>query len=338
MAIMATNENGITPQMETTSSFALAHLPSVDDATALIEWMSSIRPALRKFVTEHLDPKRHMYSWEGNKHNKLNDDALAAMLKAGKRPSLNQDGLQMLFAFFGCYVEDYDIAETFDDDGHYNCRVTVRLISHRKGVPIATGSGVSSTHEPRYAYRWVSPKQLPPGVDKATLKTRAGQGESNAYTQYRLEAEDIVTVRNTVLHMASKRAQSAASRTLPMVSEMFEVLGDPEEDESEPTPEESAHATAYNHVYTWYMDLPKEARQRALNALFRRAILPSAVKGMPTQELINAVRDLAIAQKAHVDWASQGMETDLRNALAEKAKDNITELYGEQPESREGQR
>lgn len=102
-----------------------------------------------------------------------------------------------------------------EEDGHIVLLLEVELIYIPSGHVVATGVGAASTHETKYAYRWVEEHDVPAGLDRATLKQRV----RNRETYYRVQNPDLGDLWNTLLKMAAKRAESDAAQHLPGVAE-----------------------------------------------------------------------------------------------------------------------
>ena len=105
-----------------------------------------------------------------------------------------------------------------EEDGHIVVIMAVDLVYTPAGGPglvVATGIGATSTHETKYAYRWVPEDELPTGIDKTTLKQRTRQHD----TYYRIPNPDLGDLWNTLVKMAAKRAEVDAAQHLPGVAE-----------------------------------------------------------------------------------------------------------------------
>jgi hypothetical protein len=108
-----------------------------------------------------------------------------------------------------------------EDDGHVVIFVGCDLVywpseaGGQSGVVVASGVGAASSHETKYAYRWVQESDVPAGLDKAALKTRP----RDRSVQYRIPNPDLGDLWNTLFKMAAKRADVDAAQHLPGVSE-----------------------------------------------------------------------------------------------------------------------
>ena len=185
-----------------------------------IEREKGMRTVLRQYMKDAMIKDHHYYSF-----------------KEGDRPALTQEGAHNLSSLFKTIIGPPDLVDTFHDDGHYTVRARVEIFN-QSGERIATGDGICSTRESKYAYRWGKEHEIPPGVDVSTLKTRGGTNRTGgSWKQYQIANQDLPDLYNTVLKMAVKRAKVAGVRQLPLVSELFapEDLDDTTPDHT-PTP------------------------------------------------------------------------------------------------------
>ena len=130
-----------------------------------------------------------------------------AVLPGTNKPTLLQPGAQKLCEIYGFAVSFSDVEVISDwDRPLFVFRKKCVLSSRRDGRFICDGMGSANSKEDRYAWRWVGERDVPPGVDKATLKARTKRGERGDWTQYRLPNDDIFSLVNTIEKMACKRA------------------------------------------------------------------------------------------------------------------------------------
>lgn len=147
--------------------------------------------------------------------------------KKGDKPALSQEGAHSICSLLKQTFGPPDIVKEFDGD-HMTVTARIQVFSVETGMLSATGDGMCSTRESKYAYRWAWKNELPVGIDTSTLKTR-GKAEN---PQYQLPNQDLPDLYNTVLKMAVKRAKVAAVRQLPLVSELF--VAEPDDLDHEP--------------------------------------------------------------------------------------------------------
>lgn len=179
-----------------------------------IERQSAMRRLMTEYVRSQMVEGHHYYSF-----NKLGKEHKKGNVKADK-PALTQDGAYLLCGLFKALPGSIK-TQTIRDDGHFTV-IAEAPFYNQEGVMIASGNGICSTRESKYAYRWVSERDVPKDVEKATLKTRSGSSETGrTWTQYQLPNPDIADLENTVLKMACKRASVAGVRKFPLVSELF---------------------------------------------------------------------------------------------------------------------
>jgi hypothetical protein len=110
-----------------------------------------------------------------------------------------------------------------EDDGHVVLMVGCDLISisseaHGDPTVVASGIGAVSTHETKYAYRWVEDQDVPAGADRALLRTRQRDTRRGPITQFRVPNPDLGDLWNTLVKMGAKRADVDAATHLPGVA------------------------------------------------------------------------------------------------------------------------
>ena len=144
------------------------------------------------------------------------------------KPSLLDPGAQKIRSFFSAYPEIHILS--YEEDrtpGQERVKYVVRAdITHISGTRIGSGVGSCSTDESKYQFRWLTAdklrdmgykedqiKQLPSRVNRPR---RGGE-----YVTYRIRNPDIMDLDNTMLKMASKRAEVDATLSLPGVSGVF---------------------------------------------------------------------------------------------------------------------
>jgi len=302
-------------------------LPQVADVMARMAWMTEMRPVMRQYIEQHMDPARHMYSFENNRYTPLSRATLGEMLAEGKKPALNQDGVHNLLSLFDCYADVADVLEERDTEQFYHCRVTVRFISFSSGKCIGVGTGSCTTRESKYAYRWLYTSEIPKGTDRSLLKSRTFTGRNgNEYTRYRMDNEDIADQEPNVLQMAIKRAKSSGVKALPLVSEMFATLGDPDEEKVEGD-ERRQHLLT--QLGTWLRGMKVSTRTKAILAIFSEPLRMTELGNLDEERLRVALQLIEIATKQKVSWESPTLTTDLKTALATSAKAASADLFGD---------
>ena len=306
----------------------ISSLPSIAEVRQRMAWLTEMRPVMLEYVQKHMDPARHMYSFENNRYTPLTIASLHAMVAEGKKPALNQDGIHNLMSLYDCYVAEPTITE-LREDGFYTCRATVMFISFRTGQPMGSGTGSCSTRESKYAYRWVYDRDIPQGVDKGALKSKTFTPEGKrAYTRYRLDNEDLADVEATVLKMAVKRAKSAGVQAFPLVSEMFAAVGDVDEDNGEGDAERQE---LLKPIGVWLKSMKPTTRVKAILAVFGEPLSGDDVGKLEEDRLAVARQVIEIATKAGIDWGSPTVLADLKGALAASAAKARAELFDNDP-------
>ena len=138
----------------------------------------------------------------------------------GTKPALSKEGALNICSLFKVTPSPDEVAETFHEDGHYTVRARCHIIG-RNGSIVATGDGLCTSRESKYAHRWCWGSEVPPDINKDSLKKKEWEAKGRAYVKYQVPNEDLPDVFNTVLKMATKRALVDATLKLPLVSELF---------------------------------------------------------------------------------------------------------------------
>lgn len=130
--------------------------------------------------------------------------------------ALRESGGSKIANAFNCYPE-HTILHIREDDEVISYLIQVKLIHRGTGRVVAIGVGACSTMETKYAYRWVdNPGEY--GLDKSSLKY------DNRKKKWRIPNPDTEDLGNTILKMASKRAEIDAAQSLPGVSSALKKL------------------------------------------------------------------------------------------------------------------
>jgi hypothetical protein len=173
------------------------------------------------------------------------------------KPMLLQEGARNICSLFKLTFGIPVLEETELPDDHYRVRAHVDIFN-RAGDRIASGDGICSTREVKYAYRKgerVCPNCGMPTVFKSKQdpgfycwQKKDGCGAKFAEDDERITSQqigrienpDIADLRNTVLKMAVKRAKVGAVSDVPLVSEIFA----PESDDDDDLPPARARAAS----------------------------------------------------------------------------------------------
>lgn len=141
-------------------------------------------------------------------------------------PCLFDPGAAKIFAAFNVYPGERRILKLEDDETRIVCVVEVPIIDRKLGKVVATGIGAASTLEIKHKYRWIDdPKAW--GLDDftiASLKTK----QDNGRTLYRVPNQEYSELLNTIIKMASKRAEVDAAESMPGVATVLRQLFQPD--------------------------------------------------------------------------------------------------------------
>lgn len=175
--------------------------------------------------------------------------AMAAAMKADvhygvipgtDKPTLFKPGAEKLLLLFRL-APDYEVDETWHDDGHYTVRVKCRLTHIPTGNFVGAGDGLCTTRETRYAIRKLA--RLCPACGKDAIikgkeeygggwlcfRKKGGCGakfaDGDAVIEGQPEGEGpndkIADTFNTVLKMGCKRALIAGVLNVTAASDIF---------------------------------------------------------------------------------------------------------------------
>lgn len=180
---------------------------------AAISRQEQLRTLLLEYLVRAMKPRQHYY-WLSE-----------ADQKAKKKPSLTKEGaLNLIDLFAGSQpgkmrAVPHQPVKEIEPDGHLTVWSRVDIVNDR-GEVVATGDGCCSTHESKYAYRWLWPSEVPE-KDRAGMVTRTVTTKRGKVKQYRVATENSRDHWNTVLKMSDKRGTVAGALKLPLVSELF---------------------------------------------------------------------------------------------------------------------
>mgnify|MGYP001048370781 CR=1 FL=1 len=136
--------------------------------------------------------------------------------------SLWDPGASQIISAFNCYPGQRRILKFEDTPEKISICLEVPIMSRETNQVVATGIGAASTLETKYKYRWVdSPKEW--GYEDESikgLKTKIDSGR----TLYRIPNPEHSELFNTIVKMASKRAEVDAAESLPGVSSVLRQM------------------------------------------------------------------------------------------------------------------
>jgi len=140
--------------------------------------------------------------------------------------SLWDPGASRIIGSFHCYCGQRRIIKLEDNAEKIVVCVEVPIISRSLQVEVGSGIGAASTLETKYKYRWVSKPQEWGYNEEAvkTLKTKKGKEEGRDVMLYRIPNPEHSELLNTILKMASKRAEVDAAESLPGVSSVLRQI------------------------------------------------------------------------------------------------------------------
>jgi len=136
--------------------------------------------------------------------------------------SLWEPGASQIIGAFNCYVGERRILKFEDTSERISTCVEVPIISRETGRMAATGIGAASTLETKYKYRWVE-KLGEWGYDQESakgLRTKVDRGR----TLYRIPNPEHGELLNTIIKMASKRAEVDGAESLPGVASVLRQM------------------------------------------------------------------------------------------------------------------
>ena len=136
-------------------------------------------------------------------------------------PFLFEPGADAIVNAFQLYPIPEILKEVQDPEHHLvSYIVMVKLVHRVTGETQAVGLGTCSTLEKKYGARWV---EDPEGYGYATegLRTKGGRG---GVILYQIQNPDWGDLVNTILHMAKKRAEVEATKSLPGVATALRLL------------------------------------------------------------------------------------------------------------------
>src|SRR5690606_19604899 len=114
-----------------------------------IQKQTEMRGILVEYVKSQMIPEHHYYSFN-----------------AGAKPVLTQDGAYLINGLFKAIPGPVKTTIERSDDGHFTVYAEAVLFN-QNGAQIATGDGMCSTRESKYAYR--KGERVCPGCGEAAI-------------------------------------------------------------------------------------------------------------------------------------------------------------------------
>jgi len=159
-------------------------------------------------------------------------DTLIRGVDYGRIPGTPQDslwdpGASQIIGSFNCYPGERRILKMEDNQEKIVTCVEVPIISRATQQVVGSGIGAASTLETKYKYRWVAnPQEW--GYDDTAIKTfrtkRGKDDDGNDTTLYRIPNPEHSELLNTIVKMASKRAEVDAAESLPGVASVLRQI------------------------------------------------------------------------------------------------------------------
>jgi len=133
-------------------------------------------------------------------------------------------GASQIINAFNCAPGQRRIIHFVDDGQKTAIILEVPLVNRATGQEVASGIGAASTQETKHKYRWVgNPEEWGyTGEAIKTLKQRVD--EETGAIEYRIPNPEHSELINTIVKMASKRAEVDAAEELPSVSSALKEL------------------------------------------------------------------------------------------------------------------
>lgn len=167
----------------------------------------------------------------------MRDKTDYGIIPGTKKPGLWKPGAEKLIYFNGLGVRITCTEKVQDwDKGFFHYEHKATIFHKRTGTDVAECIGSANSKEARYAWRWVSDKKIPRGINIEDLQSKEGQYG----TVYRIENEDKFTLPNTLQKQSQKRAMVGAALLACRASENFTA----QEVEEEQGPADTEDKTA----------------------------------------------------------------------------------------------
>jgi len=151
-------------------------------------------------------------------------DYTRKLFGGSNKPSLLDPGAHKLTNFFQAYPNPTILEKTEErEPGRERIKYIIRAdIIHISETRIGSGIGSCTTDESKYQYRWLTEYKLKDlGLTTEGLPSQERRGNNGNYRVYRIRNPEILDLDNTILKMATKRAEVDATLSLPGVSGVF---------------------------------------------------------------------------------------------------------------------
>lgn len=135
----------------------------------------------------------------------LQKDTDYGIIPGTPKPSLWKPGAELLAKYFELVSGDPIVESVEQLDKPYFAYVVKQRFFDREGKLLGTGVGSANTGETRYALIKVYKNDYDAMTDEEKEKILVRKGKEVVYYRHR-DADEVCTLQNTVLKMASKRA------------------------------------------------------------------------------------------------------------------------------------
>jgi len=147
----------------------------------------------------------------------------------GSTPGIPSDylwdpGAATIVSAFQCHYGERRILNLRDDGFIIAAVIEVPIMSLATGEEVSSGVGASSTREVKHKYRWIE-EPASWGYNEDEIKKLRTKVEFGT-TKYRIPNPEHGELLNTIIKIASKRAEVDAAETLPGVSSALRELFD----------------------------------------------------------------------------------------------------------------
>lgn len=157
-------------------------------------------------------------------------DILVREVDYGRIPGTPQDslwdpGASKIISAFNCYSGERRLISLRDNAERISVLMEVPLVSRTSGQVVATGVGAASTLETRYRYRWLTEDETgQQGFGADVLATFKSRRKKDGTMEFRVPNPEHGELLNTIIKMASKRAEVDAAESLPGVASVLRQL------------------------------------------------------------------------------------------------------------------
>lgn len=146
--------------------------------------------------------------------------------EGARTDTLYDPGASLIIAAFNCYAGHRRVLHFSNSSGKVAIVIEVPIIQRGTGAEVGSGIASCTVSETKYKYRWVREDQLGDWgytkEDAAAFKTRVRW----EHTEYQVPNPEVEELLNTIVTMASKRAEVDGAKGLPGVGSALRELFD----------------------------------------------------------------------------------------------------------------